>query len=507
MIPRNPFIKLKVFFITGLLCVFSASWVFSEPLEVTVESAILIALENNQSLKIERLEPQIYTTFEDEEQATFDPVLTGEAGFSRELDQQRQRSSTSYESEDTSTEVDIGVSQFFSTGTDIEVDVSTNLSWSDLYSDLSASRIGLSVTQALLRGRGTGVNLASLRQARLDTQISEYELRGFVEALVSQVEETYWDYALAIRNIQTLQESLKVAEQQLRETEELIGVGKLPETEITSAQAEIALQRQGLINARSTMAKKRLFLLRLLNPPGSNLWQREILLKYVPGVPRVTLDSVESHVEVALRLRPDLNEARLSVERGDLEVVKTKNGLLPKLDLFVTLGKTGYADSFGSSVSNITGDYYDFSVGISVQYPFRNRDAKASYKRSLLSLDQATEAVNNLASLVEMDVRTAYIEVNRTKEQIFASKATRKLQEEQLRIETEKFRVGRSTMFLVAQAQRDLLESQISETQAIANQLKALVELYRLEGSLLERRGIMAPGREPVGGITRRNSL
>jgi len=53
-------------------------------------------------------------------------------------------------------------------------------------------------------------------------------------------------------------------------------------------------------------------------------------------------------------------------------------------------------------------------------------------------------------------------------------------------------------MFLVAQAQRDLLESQISETQAIANQLKALVELYRLEGSLLERRGIMAPGREPV---------
>ncbi|NQT55044.1 MAG: hypothetical protein HQ551_02310, partial [Desulfobacteraceae bacterium] len=84
MIPRNPFIKLKVFFITGLLCAFSASWVFSEPLEVTVENAILIALENNQSLKIERLEPQIYTTYEDEEQAVFDPVLSGEANFSNE---------------------------------------------------------------------------------------------------------------------------------------------------------------------------------------------------------------------------------------------------------------------------------------------------------------------------------------------------------------------------------------------------------------------------------------
>jgi len=29
--------------------------------------------------------------------------------------------------------------------------------------------------------------------------------------------------------------------------------------------------------------------------------------------------------------------------------------------------------------------------------------------------------------------------------------------------------------------------------------LKTLIELYRLEGSLLERRGITAPGREPVG--------
>ena len=97
-----------------------------------------------------------------------------------------------------------------------------------------------------------------------------------------------------------------------------------------------------------------------------------------------------------------------------------------------------------------------------------------------------------------MDVRTAYIEVNRAKKQISATIATRKLQEEKLRIETEKFRVGRSTMFLVAQAQRDLLFSQISEIEAVVNYLKALVELHRLEGSLLERRGIIAPGREPV---------
>lgn len=79
-----------------------------------------------------------------------------------------------------------------------------------------------------------------------------------------------------------------------------------------------------------------------------------------------------------------------------------------------------------------------------------------------------------------------------------ATAATRKYQEETVRSETEKFRVGKSTTLLVAQAERDLLVSRLAETQAVANHLKALVQLYRLDGSLLERRGIQAPGGEPV---------
>ena len=58
--------------------------------------------------------------------------------------------------------------------------------------------------------------------------------------------------------------------------------------------------------------------------------------------------------------------------------------------------------------------------------------------------------------------------------------------------------MGKSTSFLVAQAQRDLLVSRIAEVRALAGYLKELVDLYRQDGSLLERRGIAAPGRQPV---------
>lgn len=469
------------------------------PIEITIKDAALVALENNRSLIVEKLNLPIHRTFEDQERAIFDPTFTGELATAYEkIDQiDGNVSLTPYQRKE-ETAMEIEASKPFPTGTDVAVSVSENFSEKNRLGDLYKSRVGLSVTQALLRGANTNANLARLRQARLDTRVSRYELRGFAESLLAQVENTYWDYALATRQMQIYQESLRLGEQHVKETKELIDVGKLAEAELAAAQAEMALRRQDLINARSTMEKTHLFLIRLLNPAGSNIWQRKILLLDQPTVPTVILDNVNTHAQLALRMRPDLNQARLKMKRNELEIIKTKNGLLPKMDLFITLGKTGYAESFGDSISNLSGDGYDLLAGAQFQYPIGNKDSQARHRRSFLTHKKAREAVNNLTQLVELDVQSAYIEVNRAKDQIAATESIRKLQEEKLKIEIEKFRVGRSTNFLVAQAQHDLVSSRISEVQAVVNYLKALVELHRLEGSLLERRGIFAPGREPT---------
>ena len=477
------------------------------PIKITIQDAILLSLENNRSLVVERLNPSIQQTFEDQERAVFDPEINAEISAGR-MDAQRLGGSEEDTESFTTDTVDgaLSLEQFFPTGTTVRLEGTTIMTDSSLYNDsFYATRLGMTVTQALLRGYGMDVNLARLRQARLETRFSEYELRGFTESLVAQVEKTYWDYALARRQIEIFEESLKLARQQLNDTKEMIRVGKLAEAELAASQAEVAAQEQGLINARSNMQTTRLQLLRLLNPPGPGLWNREVYLIHQPTLPEIKLDDVGLHVAVAMRMRPDLNEARLGVLRDDLELVITKNGLLPVMNLFITLGKTGYADSFGGAFSDITEDSYDAFVGARFQYPIYNRDAKARHQQALLSRDQGEKALENLSQLVDVDVRTVYIEVNRAKQQISASSATRKFDEEKLRIETEKFRVGRSTNFLVAQAQRDLLVSRIAEVQALANYLKALIDLYRLDGSLLERRGISAPGRDPVEYSTKNN--
>jgi len=472
----------------------------SLPLKLTTTDAILLALENNRSLMVEHLNPAIQNTLEDAERAVFDPLATVEINGGRT--DGKSQSNTGAGIRDFFEVEALGVislEQYFPTGTSVTLEGKAELD--DYYPYLDAlywSRLGLTVNQALLRGSGTAVNLVRLRQARLDTRMSEYELRGFTQSLVAQTEETYWDYALAKRQVEIYEESLKVARNQLNETLALIEVGRLAKSELPASQAELAGQEQGLINARSKRKITRLQFLRLLNLPGADPWEREVDLIYQSTLPNIKLDPVQVHTEMAKRSRPLINEARLKLMGDTLEVVKTKNGLLPLMDLFVSFGKSGYADSFGRSFQNLTEDDYDAHMGVRFQYPFFNRAPKSNYRRAMLNRKQAQKALDNLLQLVELDVRIAYVEVNRTREQIKASATTRRFSEETLRIETEKLRVGQSTSLLVAQAQRDLLINRIAEVEALASYIKALIHLYRQDGSLLERRGIVAPGRETV---------
>lgn len=466
----------------------------TEQLDISIEEAILLALENNQAFRVERLNPQIRQTIEMQERAAFDPTLSAEYLILRESEETGETSLSKIKQ----TDAEVEISKFFSTGTELKLETSTDHTDSSTPGDRASTRGGISITQALLRGFGSKVNLANLRQAWFDTLASQYELRGFAESLVAEVEKTCWDYILAKRRIAIFTESLKLAEDQLWETRERINVGKLAEVELYAAQAEVALRREALINARSNLALTRLKLQRLLNQPSNNPWDREISITDKPIVFDVKLDDVAKHVQVALRWRPELNQTRLEIERGDLEIVKTKNGLLPVMDLFISMGKTGYADSFGGSFSDLDGRSYDIVGGITFEYPINKRAARARHKRATLSRQQSEKALLNLVQLIEVDVRSSFIEIDRAREQVTATVATRKLQKETLRAETEKFRVGKSTAMLVARVQRDFVASRITEIEAVITYLKALIELYRLEGSLLERRGITAPGREPV---------
>ena len=471
------------------------------PIDITINEAVLISLQKNKSLAVEKLSPQIKRTFEEQALAVFDPDLKGTVsqGQTRLVSPPAPGSGPVKENEK-AFGADASLSEFLPTGTTLSLDGSTSrLDDSFAAEPFVSTRLGGSVTQSLLRGFGTTVNLVSVNQARIDTKISQYELRGFVESLVAQIEEAYWNCSLAEKSIEIYEQSLQVAEKQQQETEERINIGSLARSELAAAKAETALRQQDLIVAENTLAQSRLNLLRLLNPSGNETWDRKIILKSEPTTPAIELSPVETYVLRGQQMRPELNQARLQLDRDELEIVRTRNGLLPQLDFFITLGRTGYADSFDDSARNIfKKNDYDATAGIIFEYPPMNRSAQATNQQAILSRQQAQEAFDNLEQLVEVDIRGAYLQITSVQQQVVAAKASRELMEEKLKVETGKFEVGKSTSILVAQAQRDFLQSQIAELTATINYQIAIVELYRLEGTLLMRSGIASPGSERV---------
>jgi len=261
-------------------------------------------------------------------------------------------------------------------------------------------------------------------------------------------------------------------------------------TEAAATRAEVALREQALIEARSQREAAMLLLLRLVDVDPDRVAQREVRMMTSPVIDPVPLTDLPDRLALAQRLRPDLGEARLRLEQSRLETIITRNGLLPRLDLFAVLGKTGYADTFPDSFKNLDDDSYDVAGGVRFSQILGNDTARGFDVAAQATRQQSAAAVSNLEQLVDLDVRLAANEVERARQQITASAATRMLQEQVVEAEEQRLDVGSSTTLEVALAQRDLLQAQINEVEAVVSYRLAQIQLYLAEGSLLERRGI-----------------
>ncbi len=462
------------------------------PLELSIEDVTLLALRNNQDLQVQQLNPVIAGTFERIERGVYDPELFAELRYSEEVASESSRATgEQFAVESVDVDLAAGIRQDLPSGTSLEASVEQQRDQSSRAPDQRAARLGLTVTQSLLQGFGPAVNLVSIRQAELDTLASIYELHGFTEALIAQAETAYWNYVLALEELSIFQSSLNIARRQRDEVEQQIEVGLLPETEGAAARAEVALREQALINARSLLEERRLRLLQVINVDQDSLLDREVRATSDPGTASEPIRDRAQRLALARQSRPDLAEARLRMQQGRLETIVTRNGLLPRLDLFMDLGRTGYGKSTSAAYKELDADTYDVSAGVRLSHALGNRAAMALDEQARATFLQAREAVRNLGQIVRLEVSLAVNEVERARQQISASEATRRLEEQTARAEEERFDVGSSTALLVAQAQRDLLASQIAEVRAIIEYRIALVELYLAEGSLLQRRGVV----------------
>lgn len=455
---------------------------------LSLEGATVMVLERNADLAVRRLDPALAEAFEAAERAEFGATVFADGQYRHELARETNRATMmQFDVEGSNTDVVLGVRQRTPTGTTVETSLGFRRDESNRAPEQQEVRAGITLTQSLLRGLRPEVNLASIRQAEMETRATRHQLRAFASALLVDLETTYWQLALARRSVGIYERSLEVIEQEVEAVGVRIEVGDLAPSDVWVVRSQAARRRQELIDARARVQTLELQMARMLrlDPHAAT-----VTLTDAVDIEPSGAEDPGAHHELALKSRPDLAEARVRLEQSELDVLVTSAGLLPRLDVFVQLTKTGFGSSFGDAVSAIQRPTYELTAGLSFEQLLGNGAARALDRRSNLLRERGERAVENLASLVLLDVALALTEIDRARSQIAASREAAALLAQVLGAESERLELGESTALLVAQAERDFVEAEVAAVEATVAYRIGLVRLYAAEGTLLERRGV-----------------
>ena len=119
---------------------------------------------------------------------------------------------------------------------------------------------------------------------------------------------------------------------------------------------------------------------------------------------------------------------------------------------------------------------------------------------SQVQYQQAQAQIRALELTVATDVTNVALQVESTQRRLEASQAARQLSEKRLEAEQTKFDVGMQTNFFVVQAQRDLLDAQITELRSTLDYQKALVEFQRVQETSGSRGSVTSVSTGSTGG-------
>ena len=131
-----------------------------------------------------------------------------------------------------------------------------------------------------------------------------------------------------------------------------------------------------------------------------------------------------------------------------------------------------------------------YEAGRQFNLPVRNTVAAGDLGADLIQLRQQRLRVTQMQAQISAEVRNAVIALSAAKQAAEAAASSRKLQEQLLSAETERFKAGFSTNYNVIQQQAYLAQSETTEVIAKAAWQKAVVQLDRALGETLQHRHI-----------------
>lgn len=403
--------------------------------------------------------------------------------------------------------------QGFGYGTQVEVDLNNAAQalygTESRYDPFSEPNTSVTLSQPLLRGFGREVNLRYMRIAAINLKISRLLFYQQLISTVYGVSRLYYDLVSLNESAAVKRQTLEAARKLYQDDSAQVEQGTLAPLELTRAQSLVTssqldlIQSEGLVHQQETILKSQLARRGSADPLLSNL---SIIPTDPISIPATeALKPLDALVSEALATRPDLAQAALQLQSGEISVKASRNAVLPEVDLvanfqtrgssevpFTTLGTPGTAliaapSDLGVAALRTSRVY---QAGVQLNLPLKNRVAQADAARDVLQLRQAEARTQLLANQVREQVENAVIALQTARSALNAALQSRQYQEQLVSAERDKLTVGASTNFLVIQQETYLAQARSTEVAARSVWIKARVALDRAIGDLLEKNGI-----------------
>jgi outer membrane protein len=477
---------------------------------LTSQNAVEIAIKNNPDLHVALLQETQARYAVSAEEALYDPVFGADATYTHSRNPTANGDGTTVSGSDTEA-ADVSLSKGFSFGTALKATLSGQRqvrSSLPINSPGGPNTLGpyysvvgqLSLTQPFLRGAGSTLGLASVREARLNRSAATLAAQQTGSQVLHDVLVAYWDLWLATETVRIDQASRDLAKTQQLQAEEQVKSGTLANIDALQYATQTA-QQDVTLDAAVTAVRQKALALALVIGRAEQVGPE---LSAVETPPDVVIDELDDRaINDALSVSYKLKQAQAQLEVAQYQAKIAGDSLRPRLDLIASVSAQGLGnkqvppafDQFGRL------EAVSAQVGLQFETPVTDTRRQAQLQSALLSAHIAEKQIESLRqqtkTTIELDIaaRTA------AKRRMEFAMVTEKVAHDLADGMQGKFLAGTALAIEVQKANNDYQVAQLQVQNARVDLVKAELDLQNDRGKLLEKYADLLKSYQPTALI------
>ena len=310
--------------------------------------------------------------------------------------------------------------------------------------------------------------------AKLGYEAAQKELTAAYEKLRLNVYEAFYRVLIAQEFVKVAEQSVELVEKQLGIAQTSLDAGAATNFDVLRAKVQLANAKSQVIRAKNGVKIAKNAYKTLLNLPLAD----DISVEGSFEIPEVKI-KLDELIKQALEKRPEITRSQLNEQAGQkqLSVAKTRN--LPDFAFF-----SNYQISHSERLIEMNRIW---SLGLQINVPiFDGFASRAAVKQSESVLKQLQIGTEQVMSVVETEVRNAYLALLEAKTLIDVQRKTVAQAQESVRIATIRFENGMITTVELTDTQLALIQSKVNRLQAQHDYVIGLARLEKAIGQKIQ---------------------